>query len=374
MVDGSDNLIDNLLAKLTGDLADISSNSKPFNGGPLGQIDGVLENFNLGDFATYLLDDFKSLYQAFAHDLVETDHEFQSIIEVKPKLLSSFIELPQLGSKKPSVQYSMRLRAILWDKLVSTFPSPLYNGVKIPGLDRGQSFVDRFPIRGSFPVESFLPLIAVAYGKATSFSDEIAQSFTLKSLFATRFGPDLSSKLLGVLKANVDLLAIFNRFNDFDSYTGMPWDPNTKEIFDVERFIPEILYAFDLSTSVEFTATNFHASELFAAFYPRAMPSLKSFAKFVKAKIVKDVTAALGGLFQDDTDTPTPSDLSTRLFPPRTSIDDVQVSSSPRHSQIRRRKFSLTILPPLILTLQLSAIRDFNWNWKLTFRIVASLH
>ena len=343
-MDGVDDLVGNLLEQLTGGLSDVASNSvASFDGGPLGPIDGVLDKFNF-NFATTLLEDFKSYHDSFKTDRLGMDDELQALISLKPKSLSRFTELLQIGSKKSSDQYSSELNGILWDKLVATFPSSMHNGVKIPGLSLGQSFEDAFPFRGDFPVEQFLPLIGVAYGRAISFSDQNAQTFSMKSLFAPQFGPDLSNKLLSVLTNRVELNEIFNRFNGVDSHTGKPWDPTTKEIFLPEKFLAEFQYAFDLSTSVALTAGNFHSSDLYAALYPNAMPSVKSFANFVKAQIIKEITTSLDNLFDVDIDISTGgldideavlggslslgnfSDASTRLFPPRVSVDEVQVS------------------------------------------------
>ena len=233
------------------------------------------------------------------------------------------------------------MKGILWDKLVQVFPSPTFNGVKIPGLDLGETFEGTYPVRGEFPVEQFLPLIAVAYHQASSFSDPNAKLFSMKLLFAPKFGPNLSDKLLSVLK---NKSSMFDRF-DGVGYSGQPMDLLTNEVFSMDRYLPEIQYAFDLATSTQLTAGNFHPSDLYASLYPMALPSVKAFASFVKSKILKEVMSSLNNMFDVGLDNISTkgleinetvlggslslgnySDASTRLFPPRVTIDEVQVS------------------------------------------------
>ena len=213
-----------------------SNENSTFDGGPLGKITGVLDGFGL-NFAADMLDDFKSYYQSFDMDVLAMDDELQKIFHLRPKSLSRYTELLQIGSKKPSDQYSNALKELLWDKLVTAFPMPTHNGVQIPGLGLGQSFREAFPDRGIFPVNRFLPLIAVSYGRASSFADLAAKTFLMDSLFVPSFASDLSNKILSVLKGKADLNGIFDRFSGVDSTTGKPWDPATKEIFLVSYII-----------------------------------------------------------------------------------------------------------------------------------------
>ena len=341
LVEEVGDLVENLLQQLTRGLSDVASNSfASFDSGPLGPIDGVLDKSNL-NFATTLLKDFKSYYDSFKTYLLGVDDELKALMSLKPKYLSRFTALLQIGSL--SDQYSSQLKGLLWDKLDVIFPLSMHNKVKIPGFSLVQSFEDAFPFRGDFPVEQFLPLLAVAYGQPTSCSGQNAQLFSMKSLFAPQSGPDLSKKLLSVLTNKSELNG---SFDGIDSHTKKPWDSTTKEIFNIFKWLPEIQYAFDLSTSVALTAENFHSSDLYAALYPNAIPSVKSVANFVKAKIIKEITESLDNVFDVGIDISTVgleidedeamlggtlslgnfSDASTQLFPPRVSIDNIQVS------------------------------------------------
>lgn len=352
LVDEARDVVGDILKQLTDGLSDIADNGgTSFDAGPLGPIDSVLGKFGNLTFATSLLSDFRQYYDSFAVDIASMNGTLQELIKLRPKDLSRYTELVQLGSKKPSPKYSLELRSRLWDKLVVAFPSSMHNGVKISGLKLGQPFKAAFPVRGEFPVEQFLPAIAVAYGHASSFSDQKAKLFSMKSLFAPKFGPELSQKILTILTNKVELNGAFDRFNQIDA-SSLPFDPLKKETFRVENYLAEIQYALDLATSTALTASNFHPADIYSALYPKALPSVKSFATFVKGKIVKEINAALDGLFDVQTDIPVGgleimgnsttlnggaisfgsfSESSTRLFPPRIIIDDVQVSK--RESQ-----------------------------------------
>lgn len=104
-------------------------------------------------FPTTLFEEFNQTYQSFKTDLIELDVDLQELIALKPKSLPRFPALSSIGSKKPSVAYNLQLRELLWDKLVDKFPSPMYNGVRVPGLAIGKTFNESFPVRGMFPVQ-----------------------------------------------------------------------------------------------------------------------------------------------------------------------------------------------------------------------------
>lgn len=231
-----------ILNELTDGLVDVSNGTVPtFDIGPLkdfgGQIEGILDKFGL-DFGG-LVADFKADYAAFKDNLDnQTSFELEDIINLKPKSLAKFGNLLQIGSKVPSPQLSFELKYQLWDKLVATFPSYQHNGVPVPGLALGQNFQSAFPVRGDFPVQYFLPALAVAYGKAPSFDDIRAKKFSTDSLFTPEFGPALSLHLLNKLKDAPSLGGIFSQFDSFDPISGLPMVSLTKELFDVTAYLP----------------------------------------------------------------------------------------------------------------------------------------
>lgn len=111
---------------------------------------------------------------------------------------------------------------------------------------------------------------------------------------------------------------------------------DTNEVFDVEKYLPEIQFALDLSPSVEFSSPNFNPSDIFDSLYPSSIPSVKAMVEFVKKQIVPKLIEKLSGLFDVQigassggmsVDTPTVgnsglslgdfSNSSTQLFPPR---------------------------------------------------------
>lgn len=267
------------------------------------------------------------------------DADLQQLIRLKPKSLSRFTELLQLGSKNPSVAYSTELKGLLWDKLVATFPNATHNGVRIPGLKLGETFLGAYPDRGAFPVEQFTVLIAVAFGKALRFTDRSAIDFTPSDLFAPKFGLDLQETILAALKQK--LPGDFDRFEmDGEAFI----DLSTLEIFDVANYLSEIQFAYDIAPSVDFASLNFKLSDLQDALFPNKLPTLRSFADFVKGRIVEFIADKLSGLFATGVDISnggltieTPelggdglalgsfSPASTRAFPPRISTDSIQV-------------------------------------------------
>jgi hypothetical protein len=330
------------LRQLTGGLLDVSSsNSSGFDLGPIqGSIDGILAKFGL-NFSSFI-DDFLDEFDAFFDNLAnQTD---AGLISLKPASLASFSNLLQIGSKLPSPNLSVELRKKLYDKLKDTFPSYLYNGVAVPGLPLGVRFEDAFSF-SDFRVRDFLPALAVAYGIAPSFSDPRAQRFSLDDLFTPNFGPGLSRKLLDRLKgfSSANISDLFGRFSATDSLTGLPMDPDTKEIFKVGSFLAELQVAFNLAPSLNFAAKGFDASSIQEALFPNPVPTLRSFASFIKREIMSKIRAVMdfsvpvdviaGGL---TVETPTFSangvDFgnfsvdSTQLFPPSINLDVVQVS------------------------------------------------
>ena len=280
---------------------------------------------------------------SFKEDIINgSSTEFQDLIALKPPSLPRFSSLLQIGSKKPSPQYSDALREKLWNKVIGKFPSRSFNGVQIPGLPPGQNFSGPFTSE-TFPIQDFIPVIAVAYDIAPSFSDPRALEFSIDDLFAPSFGPGLSTKLLDSLKNAPSLSGIFDRFNETDGVTGLPMDPSTFEIFDVSIYLSEIQVALNLAPSVDLAASGFSAKDISEALFPDPVPTIKSFAVFIKNELVPKIIAALdfgveveglpGGL---SFDTPTldgngtnlgafdPG--STRLFPPSVSVDNLRVS------------------------------------------------
>jgi hypothetical protein len=136
-------------------LFDVSSNDQAsFSGGPLGDIEGILDKFGL-DFND-LLTAFTTSYDAFKIDLLNGSSERQELFNLRPISLPRFPSLLQIGSKKPATQYSPELKQKLWDKLNVAFPSATFNGVKIPNIPIGATFATTFP-DGDFPGEDVTP-------------------------------------------------------------------------------------------------------------------------------------------------------------------------------------------------------------------------
>ena len=147
IADGED-LIATLLSKLTAGMIDISADGIAFSGGPFGEIQGILDQFglNFDDLTT----EFMSKYNAFKTDLLDLSPDQELIFNLRPISLPRFPNILQIGSKMPSMQYSSELNGLLWDKLALVFPSPTFNGVKIPNIPSGLAFNETFP-RGEFP-------------------------------------------------------------------------------------------------------------------------------------------------------------------------------------------------------------------------------
>lgn len=359
MLDNGSNIIGNLLSSLTGGLTDqiAASGQGNFTGGPLGEITGVLDRFGL-DF-TSLIDEFLLYYEKFRDDIAAMDSELSLIVDLKPKSFARFPEILQLGSKKPSDQYSAELKELLWNKLVKTFDSPMFNGVKVPELSIGKTFIEEYPSATDFPVERFLPHIAIAYGRAVSFSDPNAISFTMPDLFAPSFDISLTQTLLEVLKSKSFPDISFDRFNR-ESVSGQPMDSDS-EVFVVGDYLPHLQFALDLAPSVDFHAPNFKLADLYESLNdnPR-FPTVKSMGIFVKKRIIEGIISALDGLFDVPLDIGTGglsvgeasisgdgfyignySASSTKLFPATVDIDKVQVS-------VRSNSFGVMINVPFL--------------------------
>ena len=194
-------------------------------------------------------------------------------------------------------------------------------------------------------VDLFLPHIAIAFGFAVSFTDIEALSFTLDELSVINiFGSEIS---FDSLKAKFNLKRIFNRFSDFSlSGSGMPIDPITFEVFDVKKFLPELQFSLDLAPSIKFAASNFKASDLYDALFPKSTPTIKSFGSFVKKDIMTKLQHALDGMFDAKVDVPIDgltivdsvsfgvngvqlgdyTEFNNQLFPPMIDVDALQVS------------------------------------------------
>ena len=216
----------------------------------------------------------------------------------------------------------------------------------MPGLPVGLSFRTAVPSPSALRVRDFLPAIAVAFGKASSFSDKRAIDFSIDDLITPEFGPNLSLRLLDKLKTFDDapgFQSIFGRFDGIDSLTGLPMDLSSNELFDVTLYLPEIQVALQLAPSVDLTAQGFGAKDIQNALFPTRVPTVKSLASFIKRKIIPQIRnaldfdvdvspSAIGGL---TVDTPTLgasgfdfgkfSDTSTQSFPPSADISDVEV-------------------------------------------------
>ena len=108
-------MIAKLLSDLTDGMGDISADGISFSGGPLGEIQGILDSFGL-DFND-LISEFMSRYEVFKADLINMSLERQFAFNLRPISMPRFPSILQIGSKIPSIQYSMDLNLMLWDKL-----------------------------------------------------------------------------------------------------------------------------------------------------------------------------------------------------------------------------------------------------------------
>lgn len=176
----------------------------------------------------------------------------------------------------------------------------------------------------------------------------------MDKLFEPNFGPDLSAKILETLigegnRALVGFGSTFERFSDITT-SGLPIDPLTFEVFNVENYLPEIQFAYELAASVDFAAKGFKASDLYDALFPTSIPTVKSFGAFIKKKVLAMISSALDGLFDAKVDIPTLgltvdnvtlgaeglnigmyTDGNNQLFPPVVNVDKLEVRS-PLHT------------------------------------------
>ena len=158
------------------------------------------------------------------------------------------------------------------------------------------------------------------------------------------FGPDLAFNILDSMKSNPDLNGAFDRFSAL-SGSGFPLDPITSEVFDINNYLPEIQFSLNFAPSINFVASNFRASDLFDALFPKSFPTVKSFGSFIKKDILSKIRQALSGLFDAKVNIPTIglsvdditfgfdgfslgsyTELNNEFFPPMIDVDAVQVS------------------------------------------------
>lgn len=151
----STNIIEGLFHKLTEGLQTVAISqleSRGYDAGPLGNIVGILDRYNIG--FDDIVEGFMAFYDEFRMDAVGGDPELQELNEFKTfGAFSRFPALLELGSKNPAEQYPPDLQSLLWDKLVEEFPRSNYNGAKIPNLPLGSTFQETYPTRGDFPGE-----------------------------------------------------------------------------------------------------------------------------------------------------------------------------------------------------------------------------
>jgi len=159
-----EDLMASLLLKLTDGMTNVLAEGMSFSGGPLGEIQGLLDQFGLN--FNDLITEFMDRHNTFMADLVHFSQEKEYIFQRRPLSLPQFPNILQIGSKMPSAQYSMELNYVLWDKLAAAFPWPTFNGVKIPNIPFGRTFSTAFP-RGKFPGEATFKIRACQTFKCT---------------------------------------------------------------------------------------------------------------------------------------------------------------------------------------------------------------
>jgi hypothetical protein len=128
-------------------MVDLSADGITFSGGPFGNIQGILDRFGLN--FNDLISKFMDNYNTFKADLDLRPMTLPKF-DLRPISLPRFPHILQIGSKKPSMKYSLELNEFLWDKLSAAFPYSTFNGVKIPNIPAGSTFAGTFP-RGDFP-------------------------------------------------------------------------------------------------------------------------------------------------------------------------------------------------------------------------------
>lgn len=327
-----------------GNLTNALSRTADFSGkgpGPFGEIDSILNKFDLDfSFVTSLLSQFTEFADMFVAEQAMLSQEQNLLIKLRPRsLVGKYPALLNLGSKKTSVVYSSELKGLLWDKLVGHFPFSTYLGVQIPGLSIGETFREKHADRGEFTVTDYLPHLAIAFGKSFSFQDKSAHHFVLENLFAPDFSANLTYAVLHTLISTLSLPSNFSRFSA-QSKLGMPMDPSTSEVFNVNNYLPSVQLAFGIIPSLEFAVPKFSLADLQETLCP-TFPSLRAFSNSVKSKLVNVVRENLNGLFNTTVNLKgfdnvklggnTLSDQefswpigSNKLFTPRMSIDSVQ--------------------------------------------------
>jgi hypothetical protein len=155
LIANGEDLIAKLFSDLTNGLGGISADGISFSGGPFGEIQGILDSFGLD--LNDLIAEFMSRYELFKADLLNMSPDMQLAFNLRPISMPRFPSILQIGSKIPSIQYSMDLNLMLWDKLNAAFPHPTFNGVKIPNVPSGLTFAATFP-RGDFPSKYIVQL------------------------------------------------------------------------------------------------------------------------------------------------------------------------------------------------------------------------
>jgi hypothetical protein len=334
----------NPIDELFGNLTNALSRTADFSGkgpGPFGEIDSILNKFDLDfSFVTSLLSQFTEFANMFVAEQAMLSQEQNSLIKLRPRsLVGKYPALLNLGSKKTSVVYSSELRGLLWDKLVGYFPFSTYLGVQIPGLSIGETFREKHADRGEFTVTDYLPHLAIAFGKSFSFQDKSAHHFVLDNLFAPDFSADLTNAVLQTLISTSSLPSNFSRFSA-QSKLGMPMDPLTSEVFNVNNYLPSVQLVFGIIPSLEFAVPKFSLADLRETLCP-TFPSLRAFSNSVKSKLVDIVRENLNGMFDttvnlkgfdnvklggnssSDQEFSWPIN-SNKLFTPKMSIDSVQ--------------------------------------------------
>ena len=170
---------------------------------------------------------------------------------------------------------------------------------------------------------------------------DIIDPFSLDMLVKPNIDFSIIFKLLDDLRRKIN----FDGFSDF--LNGIPFNPITFEEFDIDKYLPDIQYALDLTPSINFAVPNFKPSDLYDALFPSNLPTLKSFASWIKKHILEKIRGAIGGLFDAKIDIPTiglslpdgklPSlsmdgvnmgvytRFNNELFPPMIDVDAVQV-------------------------------------------------
>lgn len=120
LISNGEDLIGNLLLELTSGMVDISADGISFDGGPFGEIQGILDKFGID--LSDMISAFLSEYNTFKTDLLDLTPN-KTMFELRPISLPRFPSILQIGSKKPSAQYSLELKNLLWDELDATFGS-----------------------------------------------------------------------------------------------------------------------------------------------------------------------------------------------------------------------------------------------------------